>query len=83
MTAKIFHHRGSLAVRLPRAFHFKGSEVLIEKRGDEVILKPMPAPRFRSFTEIARYLAENFPGSDDFPEPPSRPAKHERPIVGF
>ncbi len=61
-------------MRLPKAFRFEGAEVLIEKRGDEVILKPPLAAKFRSFTEIARYLAERFPGGGDFPEPPPRPA---------
>ena len=82
-TAKIFQHGGSQAVRLPRAFRFDGTEVLIEKHGDEVVLKPVPAAKFRSFTEIARYLAEKFPDDGDFPEPPPRPTKHERPILEF
>jgi antitoxin VapB len=82
-TAKIFQHGGSQAVRLPRAFRFEGTEVLIEKHGDEVVLKPVPAAQFRSFKEIARYLAEKFPDGGDFPEPPPRPAKHERPILEF
>ena len=82
-TAKIFQHGGSQAVRLPKAFRFHGNEVLIEKHGDEVILTPVPTPKFRSFTEIARYLAEKFPDGGGFPEPPPRPAFHERPILNF
>jgi len=83
ITAKIFQHGGSQAIRLPKAFRFDGSEVLIEKNGDEVILKPIPVPKFGSFTEIARYLAEKFPQSSDFPEPPPRPTIHDRPILEF
>jgi antitoxin VapB len=82
-TAKIFQHGGSQAVRLPRAFRFAGKEVLIEKRGDEVVLKPIPAQQFRTFAEIARFLAEKFPDAGDFPEPPPRPVAHERPIPEF
>jgi len=78
-TAKIFQHGGSQAVRLPKAFRFEGSEVLIERHGDEVVLKPVPVPAFSSFTEIAAYLAEKFPDADSFPEPPPRPGEHERP----
>ena len=79
-TAKIFQHGGSQAVRLPKAFRFEGTEVLIEKHGAEVVLTPVPVPKFRSFTEIARHLAERYPDGGEFPEPPPRPAKHERPI---
>ncbi len=82
-TAKIFQHGGSQAVRLPRAFRFEGTEVLIEKHGDEVVLKPVSVPKFRTFAEIGRYLAEKFPEGEDFPEPPPRPATHERPILEF
>lgn len=82
-TAKIFQHGGSQAVRLPKAFRFEGTEVLIEKNGDEVILKPVPTLKFQSFAEIGRYLAEKFPEGGDFPDPPSRPTKHERPILEF
>lgn len=81
--AKIFQHGGSQAVRLPKAFRFEGSEVLIEKNGDEVILKPVPSQKFRDFTDIARYLAEKFPDPGAFPEPPPRPNEHERPISEF
>jgi antitoxin VapB len=83
ITAKIFRHGGSQAVRLPRAFRFDGAEVLIEKHGDDVLLKPVPAAKFRSFIEIARHLAEKFPDPADFPEPPPRPRKHERSIPEF
>lgn len=82
-TAKIFQHGGSQAVRLPKAFRFDGTEVLIERHGDEVVLKPVPAAKFRSFTEIARDLAEKFPDEGDFPEPPPRPTQHERPVLEF
>jgi antitoxin VapB len=77
-TARLFQHGGSQAVRLPKAFRFEGSEVLIEKRGDEVVLKPLPRPSLRSFTEIAHYLASKYLASGDFPEPPPRPKTHER-----
>ena len=83
MTAKIFQHGGSQAVRLPRAFRFHGTEVRIEKQGDDVLLKPVPAQKFRSFTEIAHHLAEKFPDAADFPAPPPRAKKHERAIPEF
>ena len=78
-TAKIFQHGGSQAIRIPKAFRFEGSEVSIERHGDEIILKPIPATNFANFEEIAAYLASKHPAPVDFPEPPARPAKHDRP----
>jgi len=79
--AKIFHHGGSQAVRLPKAFRLEGSEVLIEKHGDEAVFKPIPVPKFDTFTALARYLAEQFAEAESFPQPPPRPAIHERAII--
>ncbi len=83
MTAKIFQHGGSQAVRLPKAFRFEGTEVLIEKRDDAVILRPAKPPmsELRTLGDVSRYFAENYPDAADFPDPPPRPKKHERPIL--
>jgi len=39
-TAKIFRHGNSQAVRLPKEFRFQGSEVLIKRSGNGVLLLP-------------------------------------------
>lgn len=67
-TAKLFPHGGSQAVRLPRAFRFEGTEVVIEKQGDKVILKPRRKPRLKTLNDVARYLRENFPQGAEFPD---------------
>jgi len=41
-TAKLFMNGRSQAVRLPAQFRFEGTEVLIERDGDAVILRPKP-----------------------------------------
>ena len=41
-TAKIFQNGCSQAVRLPKAFRMKGSEVKVSKQGDKIILEPIP-----------------------------------------
>lgn len=44
-TAKLFLNGRSQAVRLPKAFRFEGvTEVLIERDGDAVILRPPKRP---------------------------------------
>ncbi len=74
-TAKLFQHGGSQAVRLPKDFRFEGTEVEIEKRGDEVILRPRPKPRLKPLADVALFMHENFPEGRDFQdrEQPLRP----------
>jgi len=79
VTAKLFKHGGSQAVRLPKAFRFEGTEVLIEKRGREVVLKPSK-PKQATFGDVIREIQQKFPDADEFPEI-ERPKKHERPIL--
>ncbi len=45
-TAKLFKNGRSQAVRLPKAFRFKGTEVKIRKEGEKVILEPMEGDRW-------------------------------------
>lgn len=67
-TAKLFQHGGSQAVRLPKDFRFEGTEVEIEKRGDEVVLRPRPKPQLKTLADVARFMHENFPEGQDFPD---------------
>ena len=39
--AKLFQNGRSQAVRLPKEFRFKGTEVRIRKQGEKVILEPI------------------------------------------
>ena len=67
-TAKLFQHGGSQAVRLPKEFRFEGSEVEIERRGGEVVLRPKPKPRLETLADVARFMRDNFPEAPDFPD---------------
>lgn len=67
-TAKLFKHGGSQAVRLPKAFRFEGSEVEIEKRGEEVVLRPKAKRKFKTMQELADHLDREFPGLTDWPD---------------
>jgi len=59
--AKIFMNNRSQAVRLPKEFQFKATEVFIRKEGNEVVLSPRP-------TDWASYLAEAPAASEAFME---------------
>ena len=49
----------SQAVRLPKEFQFKTSEVFIRKQGDDVILSPRP-------NDWSAFLASDKIASEDF-----------------
>jgi len=71
MRAKLIEHKDGQIVLLPKALEFEGNEVEIEKRGDEVILKPLKPikkRRFASLNDVAKYMRENYPEGADFPD---------------
>jgi antitoxin VapB len=45
-TAKLFRNGRSQAVRLPKDFRLKGTEVKIRKEGEKVILEPIEKTRW-------------------------------------
>ena len=59
--AKIFMNNRSQAVRLPKDFQFKTTEVFIRKDGSDVVLSPRPS-------DWSSYLAEAPVASDSFME---------------
>jgi antitoxin VapB len=76
VTAKLFKSGGSQAVRLPKEFRFKGSEVIVEQVGNTVVLRS----KLATFGDIIREMQKKFPKDNDFPDIP-RPKHHERPIL--
>lgn len=53
-TAKLFKNGNSQAVRLPMEFRFEGSEVLIYREGNKVILQAIEMVTGISFSLIKR-----------------------------
>jgi len=69
LIAKIFKNGRSQAVRIPKAFRFKGNEVKISKEGDKVILEPLERSKWpEGFWDI-------FLEDKDFKTPESLPSK--------
>ena len=48
-TARVFRSGNSQAVRLPKEFRFKGKEVEIFRRGDEIVLREKGKGVVRAF----------------------------------
>ena len=70
-TAKLFKNGDSQAVRLPKEFRFTGTEVLIKRVGDAVVL----LPKSRSWDTLIGSL-DKFP--DDFMRERDQPVEAER-----
>lgn len=72
---RLFRNGANQAVRIPREFEFPGSEALIHKVGDTLIIEPVPVefPRgspqafLQGLDEIARLGScdDEFPNIDD------------------
>lgn len=52
-TARVFKSGNSQAVRLPKQFQFRGKEVEIFRRGDEVVLREKARGMERAFELLA------------------------------
>lgn len=76
-TAKLFWSGRSQAVRLPKAFRFRGKEVRIRRHGSAVILEPV-ADDWAWLDAIAGQLDDDFVQAvDEQPKQQERPALDE------
>ena len=73
-TEKLINNGGSQAVRLPKEYHFEGTEVYIKKVGRAIVLIPYN----ESWQLLIDSLAE-FP--DDFMETRDQPGQQEREVL--
>jgi len=68
--AKVFQNGRSQAIRLPKAFRFKGNEVKISKKGDMVILEPIGRSKW------PENFWDDFSLDSDFRTPEALPSKN-------
>lgn len=67
-TANLFRNGRNQAVRLPREFTLDADEVYIERRGEEIVLRPKPRSWDDYFIKPVHTLPEDFPDQiDDMP----------------
>ena len=69
-TARVFRSGNSQAVRLPKQFRFKGEEVEIFRRGNEVVLREKEGNMIRAFELIASMPNDLIPADreNDLPQ---------------
>jgi antitoxin VapB len=67
-TARVFRSGNSQAVRLPKEYRLKGTEVEIFRRGDEIVLREKAEGLVRAFEILAGLPADFSPeGRGDTP----------------
>ena len=59
-TARLFKNGKNQAVRLPKEFEMKASEVIIRKQGANLILTPKPET-WQDYFATAQLLGDDFP----------------------
>ncbi len=65
--ASLFRNGRNQAVRIPREFEMEGSEVLIRKDGDSLILTPIRRNRLRDLLASWTPLDEALPEVEELP----------------
>ena len=71
--AALFRNGRNQAVRIPREFEMKGTEVLIRKEGERLILTPIRKNRLLDLLASWEPLDEDLPDVED-PPPQTREA---------
>jgi len=80
-TASVFLNGRHQAVRLPKDFSVDADEVYIERRGDEIMLRPKPRTWDDYFNKSASSLMDDFP--DEIEDAPPLIPWAEMPTEGY
>jgi antitoxin VapB len=62
---RLFRNGRNQAVRIPRDLELPGSEALLRKEGDRLVVEPMPRPSLLELLSTWGPLGEDFPAMDD------------------
>lgn len=66
---RLFRNGRNQAVRIPRDLELPGSEALLRKEGDRLIVEPMPRKSLLEVLSKWEPLDEEFPDVDDLEAP--------------
>ncbi len=67
---KLFRNGCNQAVRIPREFELPGSEAVMRKEGDRLVIEPAPRASLLALLASLRPIEEEFPPIDDPPPEP-------------
>ncbi len=71
-TAKVFQNGKSQAIRIPKGFRVDSDEVLIEKKGDTLIIKPKSKNKWDKFFDSLGTFSDDFMSERVQPEQQKR-----------
>jgi antitoxin VapB len=66
---KLFRNGRNQAVRIPREFELPGSDAIMRKEGQRLIIEPAPPASLLAVLESLPTLEEDFPAVEDRPAP--------------
>jgi antitoxin VapB len=67
---KLFKNGRSQAVRIPREFELPGTDAIMRKEGEKLIIKPVKPKSLKAWLKTLKPLRERFPDIDDPPPEP-------------
>jgi antitoxin VapB len=68
---KLFRNGRNQAVRIPREFELPGTDAIMRKEGQRLIIEPVPPKSLLAVLESLPTLEEDFPPVKDLPETPA------------
>jgi len=63
----LFRNGRNQAIRIPREFELEGTEAIIHKEGDKLIIEPVKKKSLKALLAILPTLDEDFPDIVDLP----------------
>ncbi|RJR19828.1 MAG: AbrB/MazE/SpoVT family DNA-binding domain-containing protein [Desulfobacteraceae bacterium] len=76
-TAKVFKSGNSQAIRLPKDFQFKGTEVFLKKMGNFVVIVPKEDPWKTVEESVRKFTDDIFEGGREQTNPQEREDLHD------
>jgi len=67
---KLFRNGRNQAVRIPREFELPGTDAIMRKEGDRLIIEPTPPKSLLAVLATLRVIDEDFPPIEDAPAEP-------------
>jgi antitoxin VapB len=64
---KIFKNGRNQAIRIPREFEFPGTEAIMRKENNRLIIEPAPSKSLLAVLAVLQPLDEDFPAIQDLP----------------